>query len=405
MTVLLRGRAPRGWPRGAVAAVALLAAACSRPAPHAPPPSEVAVLTVEPRTVAADYDYVGQAAASKRVEVRAQVSGIIVARPYLEGSEVRRGTLLFKIDPTPYEAAYRSALAQLATARAQRDNAERNLARLEPLLTVHAVAQRDVDDARTAAEQARAAVQAAQAAVVTAKKNLDDTDVRAEITGRVGRAQMVLGALVRGPTDLLTTIDQLDPIYVNFNPSDQDVLAWRRGVADKRLSIPHGVLRVRATLSDGSLYPLTGKLNFVDLAVQEQTGTMQLRAEFPNPQHTLLPGQFLRVSLQGIQRHGVMLVPQRAVQQGLTGPYVYVVDSAGQAAQRPVAASVWHGTEWVVDSGLAPGDRVVVDGVQKIMPGVPVRAVAYKPPPAPGGEAGTDTIPIAAPGIPLRTRP
>lgn len=368
-----------------------------------PPPPEVTVLTVQPRTVPADYEYVGQAEASKRVEVRAQVSGIIVARPYAEGSEVRRGTLLFRIDPTPYEAAYQSALAQLATARAASDNADRNLARLEPLLAVHAVAQRDVDDARTAAEQARAAVQSAQAAVVTAKKYLDDTDVRAEITGRVGRAQMVLGALVRGPADLLTAIDQLDPIYVNFSPSDQDVLAWRRGVATRQLTIPRGVMRVRAMLADGSVYPLTGRLNFVDLAVQQQTGTMQLRAEFPNPQHTLLPGQFVRVSLLGMERRGVILVPQRSVQQGLTGPYVYVVDSTGKAAQRPVEASVWQGNEWVVDSGLAPGDRVVVDGVQKIMPGVPVRAVAYTPPAAPPREAGTDTIPIAAPGIPLRT--
>ncbi len=366
-----------------------------------PPPPQVSVLTVQPTKIAAHYEYVGQAEASKRVEVRAQVSGVIVERPYVEGTDVAKGALLFRIDPTPYEAAYRGAQAQLANAQARLANAERSLARLEPLLADHAVAQKDVDDASTERDQARAAVQDAEAAVIHAKKDYDNTFVRAEIAGRAGRAQMVLGALVKGPADLLTTVEQVDPVYVNFSPSEQDILAWRQGIAAKHLVIPRGALDVRATFSDGTVFPSVGKLNFVNLAVDSGTGTLQLRAEFRNPQHTLLPGQFVRIALLGIQREGAILVPQRAIQQGLGGSFVYVVDSANAVSQRNVVASAWNGRQWVVDSGLKPGDRVVVDGIQKIMPGAPVSPVAYVPPPDSAGGDAADSVRIAPPGVPL----
>ena len=361
------------------------------------------MLSVQPTTIPADFEYVGQAEASKSVEVRAQVSGVIVDRPYVEGTDVPKGALLFRIDPTQYQAAYQSAQAQLADARAREANATRNLARLQPLLSDHAVAQKDVDDAQTEADQAHAAVQSAEGAVERAKKDYDNTFVRAEIAGRAGRAQMVLGALVKGPTDLLTTVEQVDPIYVNFNPSDQDVLEWRQAIAAKQLNIPRGVLNVRATLSDGSVFPSVGKLNFVDLAVQPGTGTLQLRAEFRNAQHTLLPGQFVRIALLGITRQGVIVVPQRAVQQGLDGAFVYVVDSTNGVTQRPIVGSAWTGQQWIVEKGLAAGDRVVVDGIQKIMPGVPVRPVAYVPPRTDTATEGkTDTVRFAPPGVPLQ---
>src|SRR2546422_300086 len=218
----------------AIVAVALLpigaAAACRRPsaASAAPPLPEVSVLTVAPETVTARYEYVGQAAASRSVEVRSQVTGVIVARPYAEGTDVAKGTLLFRIDPTTYEAAYRSAQARLA-------NADRTLARLKPLLAARAVAQKDVDDAQQAFDQA-------QAAVDQTKKDYEDTFVRAEISGRAGRAQLELGARVTGSGDLLTTVERVDPIYVNFSPSDQDVLSWRREVEAGRLGMPQGPL-------------------------------------------------------------------------------------------------------------------------------------------------------------------
>src|SRR3989449_2565681 len=298
---------PVAWT--AAIAVALLlvgAAAARRVAPvasAAPPAPEVTVLTVVPETVTARFEYVGQAAASRSVEVRSQVTGVIVARPYAEGTDVAKGTLLFRIDPTTYEAAYRSAQARLA-------NADRTLARLKPLLAARAVAQKDVDDAQQAFDQA-------QAAADQTKKDYEDTFVRAEISGRAGRAQLELGARVTGPGDLLTTVERVDPIDVNFSPSDQDVLRWRRDIATRRLLVPARVLAVQVTLEDGSIFPGTGQLNFVDLALQRLTGTLSLRAEFRNPQHVLLPGQFVRVRLLGLRRPGAILVPQRAVQRGL----------------------------------------------------------------------------------------
>lgn len=338
------------------------------------------MLTIAPRTVPDQLEFVGQAEASRRVEVRAQVSGVIQARPYVEGSDVPKGALLFRLDPTPYEAAYRSAQAQLADARARLANADRNLARLRPLLADHAVAQKDVDDAQTADDQARAAVQSAEADVDRTRKDYENTFVRAEIAGRAGRALMVVGSLVKGSSDLLTTIDQLDPIYVNFNPSDQDVMRWREDLATHRLVEMPGGMKVRAVLADGAVLPMIGRLNFEDVAIQPGTGTLPLRAELPNAKHALLPGQFVRVRLTGLQRTGVILVPQRAVQQGLGGAFVYVVDSTGNAAVRPVSAGPWQGDDWIIEDGLAAGDRVVIDGVQKVRPGAAVRTVPYSPP-------------------------
>src|SRR6266568_3141797 len=253
---------PATWTAAVAVAVVLMGTVAARRrtpvASAAPPAPEVSVLTVVPETVTARYEYVGQAAASRSVEVRSQVTGVIVARPYAEGTDVAKGTLLFRIDPTTFEAAYRSAQARLA-------NADRTLARLKPLLAARAVAQKDVDDAQQAFDQA-------QAAADQAKKDYDDTFVRAEIAGRAGRALLELGARVTGPGDLLTTVERVDPIYVNFSPSDQDVLRWRRDIKDGRLVMPKGPLAVEVTLADGTVYPRTGTLNFTDLALQPATG-------------------------------------------------------------------------------------------------------------------------------------
>src|SRR5438034_9329008 len=212
---------PATWTAAVAVALLLVGAAAARwrapVASAAPPPPEVSVLTVVPETVTARFEYVGQAAASRSVEVRSQVTGVIVARPYAEGTDVAKGTLLCRIDPTTYEAAYRSAQARLA-------NADRHLARLKSLLASRAIAQKDVDDAQQAFDQA-------QATADQTKKDYEDTFVRAEISGRAGRARLELGARVTGPSDLLTTVEQVDPVYVNFSPSDQDVLRWRRDIA------------------------------------------------------------------------------------------------------------------------------------------------------------------------------
>jgi membrane fusion protein, multidrug efflux system len=361
------------------ALVGLLSGCGKKSAPVVPPPPEVSVLTVTPETIPALFDWVAQAAASKSVQVRSQVSGVIVERPYVEGTDVPKGKVLYRIDPRTYQANYESAKARLAETEAQFANAERTLNRLKPLLEERAVAQQDVDNAQAGYDQGRAAVLDAKAAVDAAKKNYDDTYVRSEIKGRAGRAIMEVGALTSGPTEQLTTVDQVDPIYVYFNPSDQFVLQWRRDVAAKRLVLPKGVLDVQATLADGSVFRQTGKLDFVAAGLQANTGALQLRAEFPNPQHILLPGQFVRVRVLGLKRNGAILVPQRAVQQGLSGPFVYALSDSNKVSPRPVSATAWQGTQWIIDDGLRAGDKVIVDGIQKIRPDAPVRPVAYDP--------------------------
>jgi len=396
-----------------LAALAALLSACrQKPAPATPPAPEAPVLTFQRQTIPGQFEWVAQAAASKSVEVRSQVSGVIVDRPYVEGTDVPKGKVLFRIDPRTYLANYESAKARMAEAQAQYANAERTLNRLKPLLGQNAVAQQDVDNAQAAYDQAHAAVLDAKAEVDAAKKNYDDTFVRAEVAGRAGRALMEVGALTSGPTEQLTTVDQVNPIYVYFNPSDQDVLQWRRDVASKRLVLPPGMLDVQATLADGSVFGQTGKVDFVDLTLQPSTGALQLRAEFANPQHTLLPGQFVRVRLLGLKRNDAILVPQRAVQQGLTGPFVYVLGDSNAVSARTVAATAWQGTQWIIEDGLKPGDRVVVDGTQKIAPGRPVRPVAYHPERdstlAVHGDSVVLAAPSAAPPIqpePARRRP
>jgi membrane fusion protein (multidrug efflux system) len=386
---------PTTWAVGAVLVLAIVAMAFRRRGPAgnanaAPPPPEVAVLTVVPETVAARYEYVGQAEASRSVEVRSQVTGVVIARPYLEGTDVAEGALLFRIDPTSYEAAYRSAEARLA-------NAQRNLARLKPLLASRAVAQKDVDDAQTALDEA-------QAAGDEAKKQYDDTFVRAQIGGRAGRALLQLGARVTGSSDLLTTVEQVDPIYLNFSPSDEDLLGWRRAIAAGRLLMPQQALTVQATLADGSVFPGTGTLNFADLALQPATGTMQLRATLRNPQHVLVPGQFVRVRLLGIKRPDAILVPQRAVQQGLGGSFVFVVNDSNVVAARNVVTAAWDGSAWLIDQGLKAGDRVIVDGVQKAVPGQPVRPVAYHAPTDAPATTPRNATADGAPAAPLKIR-
>jgi membrane fusion protein, multidrug efflux system len=382
--------------------LALAAWECGPPAGagFAFPPQQVTALTVQPQTVTAHFRYQGVAEASKHVEIRSQLNGIILARPFTEGTDVAQGTLLYQIDPVAYEATYRNALGQLQDAKAREANAARNLERLQPLLTEHAVAVQDVDNAEHAEDQAKGDIVAAEGAVDRAKKDLTDAEVRAPIAGRVGLANLVLGARVTGPTDLLTTIDQVDPLYVRFSPPDEDVLAWRREVAAKRLSVPKGRLRVRAYLADGTVDPQPGTLTYADITIASQTGTETLRATFVNSSHILLPGQFVTVELMDLEHEGAILVPQRAVQQGLIGAYVYVVGDSNKVGIRPVQASSWQGSQWLVNSGIAAGDKVIVDGTQKIFPGAQVKPVAYNPAADSASQAMGQDVP-AAPALPL----
>jgi len=380
----------RFGPALALTGIVLAVAACGGgEAPQLPPPN-VTIVTTEPRDIPAGIELVGQGAASKYIEVRSQLNGIIIEQDYREGSDVQKGDALFRLDPTIYEAAYRSAAAAADNARARLDNAQRTLKRLTPLLAEGAVSQKDVDDATTELQQAQASYAEAQANAEGAKKDFDDTWIRAEIPGRAGRANLPLGARVTGPTDILTDLQQIDPIYVYFSPSDLEILRFRREREEGKLVFNPRNVSVQVRLSDGTLLPSKGTLNFADLSLDTRTGTQQYRAEFRNQQRTLLPGQFVRVRLLGVTRKGAILVPQRAVLQGLGGAFVYVVAEGDTARARTVLTSSWEGDGWVIDSGLVAGERVVVDGTQRVTAGQPVRIVAA---PDSAADATTGTAP------------
>ena len=331
-----------------IAMLAIVAAACSNgdATPPAPPPAEVGVVTVEPRTLPLEYEFVGEVESIKRVEVRPRVDGVIEERPFTEGSLVKRGQVLYRLERVRYEAAYRSAAARLA-------NARRLVERLEPLLARKAVAQQDVDNARTEFE-------AAQGAYDEAQKDRNDAVVRAEIDGRIGRTQLEVGARVTGPGDLLTTIEQVNPVYVTFRPSAQDQQDWRSDERSRRLVQPGSDLEVKVVLPNGTEAPRGGRLDYVSPSVDPGTGTLELRASFDNRDRSLVAGQFVRVRLHGFERDSALAVPRRAVQQSLDRQFVLVVGRAtpprratsrpapgvatggsSRAGSRPVSGSWW----------------------------------------------------------------
>lgn len=344
-----------------------------------PPPPQVGIVSVTPTTIPESYEFVGQVAPFRRVEVRSRVEGLVVDRPFTEGSVVSKGQVLYKLDQVKYDAAYRSALARL-------ENAKRTVARLEPLLPKHAVAQQDVDNARSELETAQAAVDAA-------KKDLDDTVIRAEIAGQVGRARLELGARVTGSADLLTTIDELDPVYVTFHPSSQQLAAWGQDPSARMLVQPGSSLAVRVVLPDGALLPRVGRINFLAPSLDSTNGTEEVRAKFDNADRRLRPGEFVRVRLEGFARTNAIAIPQRAVQQGLGRQFVFVVGPGDTIAPRDVKAGPWSGSLWIIDDGLKPGDRVVVDGIQKIAPG----RVVVPVPQTDSGATKLNAAPSAAP--------
>jgi membrane fusion protein (multidrug efflux system) len=359
-----------------VLALLALSACGDNAGPPIMPPTEVSIVTVTPAPIADPVELSGAVQAFRTVQVRSQVSGVIVARPFREGSQVKAGEVLFRIDPTTYDADYRNAQAQSADAEARLANAESNASRLRPLLADNAVSQQDVDNAESAVKQARAAVDAAKARADAARKSLTESTVRAEIAGRVGRALLDVGTRVTGPGDVLTTLDVLDPIYVSFRPSAEQQLAWRRDADTRKALQPGGSARVEAVFADGTTFPTEGRIDYVDLVVDLATGTQEYRAKFANPDHTLLPGQFVRVRIKGLVRDSALVVPQRAVMQQLGRQSVYVVGKGDSVAVRSVVGAGWVGDQWVIDSGLVAGDRVVVDGILKIRPGAVVKPVA-----------------------------
>jgi membrane fusion protein (multidrug efflux system) len=341
------------------------------------PPAEVNVMTAAPKALPVAFEYVGQTAGSREVEVRARVTGILLSRNFEEGGPVKKGQSLYTIDPAPIQAALARAQADVAAAEARLDQARRNAARLKPLYAEKAVSQKEFDDAASGELIGAADLKAARARLDEARLNLEYTKVESPMSGIASRSLRSEGSLVSGPDILLTTVMQVDPIWVNFGIPDTEQARLNKEAAEGRLALPKN-FQVELRLADGSAYGRKGKVAFSDIRISPATGTREARAEIPNPEGVLRPGQFVRVILHGASRPNAVTVPQRAVLQGPQGKFVYVVDEKGSAQPRPVEAGEWSGDSWIITAGLKGGEQVIVDGVMKIGPGAPVKAAQKK---------------------------
>ncbi len=359
-------------------------------APSGPPPATVGVVTIANEAVALQTELPGRVSALRVAQVRARVNGVVLKRLFREGSEVKAGQQLFQIDSAVYRAAFDSAQASVAKGQANLAQASAQVERYKPLVEANAVSKQEYTTLVTAQKQAEADLATAKAAAQTAQINLDYAAVYAPISGRIGQALVTEGALVSAAeATQLAVIQQTDTVYVNFTQSSTDVLRLRKALASKQLRTSgDGSVAVRVVLEDGSELPKPGKLLFTDLTVDATSGQITLRAEVPNPDGLLLPGQFVRVRLSQAELPSGMLLPQQAVTRTNQGDTVLVVGADGKPLPRPVKVGSAQGNQWVVLDGLKPGEQVIVDGFQKMMvPGAPVKTVPWK--------AGT--APAAAP--------
>lgn len=348
------------------------------PRPQEPP--EVAVVTMSPEPVELITELPGRVWPYLVAEVRPQVSGIIQKRLFEEGSDVQAGDVLYQIDPAPYEAAYSRAKAALAAAEANLPAVRARVERYKNALAERAVSRQDYDEAVAALEQAQATIELRKAEVESARIDLSYTPIKAPISGRIGKSSITVGALVTAHQPApLATIQQIDPIYVDVTQSTAEFLRLKRGLETGRLSKDDESQRkVRLRLEDGTPYPLEGTLQFRDVTVDPSTGSFILRIVFPNPEHLLLSGMFVWALVKEGVVENAILVPQQAVSRDHKGnPLAMIVDPEGKVQQRTLTADRAIGDKWLVSSGLAPGDRVIVEGLQKVRPGMPVKVVPF----------------------------
>lgn len=351
------------------------------------PPAEVGVVTVTPGQLALTSELPGRLEALRTADVRARVSGIVLERVFREGADVRAGDVLFRIDPAAYRAAHDSARAALARAEAAQLEAKLREERAQSLIGRKMISQQDFDSALANARATQADVQAAKSQLESARLNLEYATVRAPIAGRIGRALVTEGALVgQGEATPLALIQQIHPLYVNFTQSSTELLRLRKALEAGEVKGLGKQADVQVVMEDGSVYPHSGKLLFSDLAVDPATGTVALRAEIPNPDGFLLPGMFVRVRVQQAVAEQGITVPQRGVQRGPQGAYVMVVRD-GKAESQPVTTGDAQGDVWVITGGLKGGEQVIVEGLQKVQPGAPAKAVPFGATPAPAAVA------------------
>ena len=380
---------------------ALLAACGDKPAPtvSAPPPPEVGIVTIAPTRLALTTELPGRLEASRVAQVRARVPGIVLKRTFTEGSNVKAGEVLFRIDPAPLQATFASTQATVAKAEANLAQAALKVQRYKPLVDTSAISKQEYDDALTAQKQATADLATAKATRQSAGLNLGYATVSAPIAGRIGRAQVTEGALVgQGEATPLATVQQVDPIYVNLTQSSTDILRLRRAMASGKLQAAgQNAARVTLVTEDGQVYPQSGKLLFSDLSVDESSGAITLRAEFPNPGRFLLPGMYVRARLEQAVNDAALTVPQQAVQRTTDGATVLVVGADNKVTARPIKTESSQGNLAIVSAGLNAGDRVIVEGLQKAKPGSTVRTVAWIAPAAPDATPpATAAAPVAA---------
>ena len=351
----------------------VLLAACGGPAdpPQAPPPAvEVQDVFMEP--VATEFEFVARTRAREDADIRARITGAIMERNFEEGQIVEKDALLFRIDPRPYEAALNAARADLAQANAAVEVAQRNLARGEELLPDGYISESEMDKLRGERDRAIASREAAQAAIEQAQLNLNFTEIRAPFRGRTGRSQLSIGDLVDPTAGPLVSLVQIDPMLVDFDVNERTLLdAMKRNQARVAQGEPAIEYTPRLRLVSGDFYPLEGTIDYASNRVNPSTGTITVTARFPNPDQNLIPGQFGRIVVKRGEPVERMLIPQSSVLEDMQGRYVYVVDDDNLVVRKNVALGQRHGVNWVVESGLEPGDRVIVNGLQKVRPGMP----------------------------------
>jgi membrane fusion protein, multidrug efflux system len=355
-------------------------------------PTEVSVMVVAPRDTPVSFEYAGQTQSSHQVEIVARVNGFLEKRLYTEGSIVKAGQVMFLQDSKPYQASLAAYSGALAEQQARLQIANDNLAEVKPLAALNALSQKDLNDATGQQQAAAAAVQTAKANVEQARFSLGYTTISSPVTGYSSYARVQEGQYLNGQSSLLTYVDQIDPIWVNFSLSENDMLNFNAQQANGQLRMPKAdSFEVEVVLANGSVYPHKGRITFANATYNQQTGTFMLRATLPNPEGTLRPGQFVRTRVLGATRPDAIVVPQQAVLQGAQGHFVIIVDKDGKAQIRPVEVGPWDGNNWFITHGLVAGETVVTDGVERLSPGAPVKIVQAAAHAASGDARSTPT--------------
>ena len=357
----------------------LVLISCSEPEQVAPPTPEVSIIVTEPRDIPVSSEFVGKTVSSRRIEIRSRVDGFLEKRLYEEGSMVQEGQVLFQMDRKPFEAQLRAATAELEQQQARLTNAEANLARVKPLAEQNAVAQKELDDAISMYRSSAAAVEAANAKVMQAELDLGYTDIYTPVTGMSSYARQREGSYIGiGQNGLLTYVAQIQPMWVEFSISENQLFRNRAQRASGLLKAPEGEeYEVEIEMADHSIYPYRGQITFADASLSEETGTFLIRAEIPNPEKLLRPGQFVRARIHGAVRPQAILIPQRAVQQGGQGSFVWVIEE-GKTKFQPVKTGPWLGDDWFIEAGLNGGEQIVVDGALTVRPGIEVKTIPYQ---------------------------